>query len=100
MEFDPASYTTTFRRDGYFICGSVLGTDEVSALREAIAAIPSGDEVRQKRDVYGVRNLLEICPAVRELAGQPQIRQFVKPILGADAFAVRAIFFDKVSSAN
>ena len=100
MEFDPASYATSFRRDGYVVCDDVLGADEVRTLREAIAAIPSGDEVRQKRDVYGVRNLLEICPAVRELAARPQIRHFVVPILGADAFAVRAIYFDKVSSAN
>src|SRR5690242_18408281 len=78
----------------------VLGADEVSTLREAIAAIPKGDEVREERDVYGVRDLLGICPAVRELAAQPQLREFVVRILGADAFAVRAIYFDKVSSAN
>jgi ectoine hydroxylase-related dioxygenase (phytanoyl-CoA dioxygenase family) len=50
--------------------------------------------------VYGVRNLLEICPGVVALARQPSIRQFVTPVLGAGAFAVRAIFFDKVPGSN
>jgi hypothetical protein len=56
--------------------------------------------VRRKRGVYGVRNLLEICPDVQRLARQPHVRQFVVPILGNRAFAVRAIFFDKVPDAN
>ncbi len=100
MALDATSYANSFRRDGYSICDEVLSTDEVMELRQAIAAIPKGDEVRRKRDVYGVRNLLEICPAVRFLAGQPHVRQFVVPILGPGAFAVRAIFFDKVAGAN
>src|SRR5690348_11395589 len=98
--FDAAIYAASFRRDGYFICQDVLSHLEVAKLRQAIAEIPSGEEVRRKRSVYGVRNLLEICPAVRLLAAQSQIRQFVVPVLGDDAFAVRAIFFDKVSGAN
>ena len=47
-----------------------------------------------------MRNLLEICPAVAKLAGEERARQFVTPILGPGAFAVRAIFFDKVPDAN
>lgn len=100
MDFDASSYEASFRRDGYFICDNVLSRGEVDELRQAIAEIRDGDEVRRKRNVYGVRNLLEICPAVRKLAGQPHIRQFVTPLLGDHAFAVRAIFFDKVSGAN
>jgi hypothetical protein len=100
MEFNAAAYAGKFRREGYFIWDEVLTRDEVAVLRQAIAAIPTRDEVRRKQDVYGVRNLLEICPAVRSLVGQPQIRQFVVPILGQNAFAVRAIFFDKVTGAN
>src|SRR5690242_19685846 len=100
MAFDATSYANSFRRDGYFICDEVLSAAEVIELRQAIAAIPKGEEVRRKRDVYGVRNLLEICTAVRFLAWQPHIRQFVVPILGPGAFAVRAIFFDKVAGAN
>ena len=47
-----------------------------------------------------MRNLLEICPAIQALAAESSIRKFVTPILGDGAFAVRAIFFDKVPGAN
>ena len=50
--------------------------------------------------MYGVRNLLEICPAVRDLAANARTRQFVAPILGDGAFAVRAIYFNKTPDAN
>jgi hypothetical protein len=99
-DFDASEYATSFQRDGYFIRGAVIADDDVQHLRLAIAAIPNGEEVRRKRSVYGVRNLLEICPAVRDLAQEVSIRQFVTPVLGDHAFAVRAIFFDKVPGAN
>jgi ectoine hydroxylase-related dioxygenase (phytanoyl-CoA dioxygenase family) len=100
LSFDPIGYATSFHRDGYFICDGVFVAQEVEELRREIAAIPNGVEVRRKRSVYGVRNLLEICPAVRALAAQPQIRKFVTPIIGGHAFAVRAVFFDKGADAN
>jgi hypothetical protein len=98
--FNPMGYAASFQRDGYYICEDVILPLDVEELRHAIAAIANRDEVRRKRTVYGVRNLLEICPAVRSLAAQPHIRQFVTPILGDHAFAVRAVFFDKGPEAN
>jgi Phytanoyl-CoA dioxygenase (PhyH) len=93
-------YAQDFVRDGYSIREGVLSDDEVEELRKAVAGVPNGEEVRRKRGVYGVRNLLEICPAAVALARLAKIRQFVTPILGEGAFAVRAIFFDKVAGAN
>jgi Phytanoyl-CoA dioxygenase (PhyH) len=100
IDLDAGRYTADFERDGYFIQESVFTTEEIERLRTAVAQIPNGEAVRRKRGVYGVRNLLEICPDVQELARRPQVRQFVQPILGDRAFAVRAIFFDKVPDAN
>ena len=100
VEDDPTDCAVAFRHDGYFIRDDVVSGDDVERLRLAVAAIPNGEEVRRKRSVYGVRNLLEICPAVRDLATDPRVRQFVTPILGDHAFAVRAVFFDKVPDAN
>ena len=100
QDFDPAEYATSFRRNGYYICEGVLSAHEVENLRQAIVAIPNQDEVHRRKSVYGVRNLLEICPAVRALASRPDIRKFVTPLIGVQAFAVRAIFFDKVQDAN
>ena len=99
-DFDTERYAADFERDGYFIWEGVHSTEEVEQLRAAVSQIPNGAAVRRKRGVYGVRNLLEICPDVQRLARQPHVRQFVVPILGNRAFAVRAIFFDKVPDAN
>jgi hypothetical protein len=99
-EFDFVAYASQFRRDGYFIREGVIVDREVEELRAAVAAIPDRQEVRRKRSVYGVRNLLEICPAVRDLAAWPRVRAFATALLGEGAFAVRAIFFDKVADAN
>jgi hypothetical protein len=93
-------YAQEFMREGYSIREGVLSDDEVGELRTAVARIPNGEEVRRKRGVYGVRNLLEICPAALALARHAKIRQFVTPVLREGAFAVRAIFFDKAPGAN
>ena len=98
--FEADRYAQEFAREGYFNCEGVLSELDVECLRTAVAEIPNGEEVRRKRGVYGVRNLLEICPAVEALAWQAKIRQFVTPVLGDAAFAVRAIYFDKVPGAN
>ena len=97
---DPDGYAMTFHRDGFFIREGVIADAVVHHLRLAVTSIPDREEVRRKRNVYGVRNLLQICPAVRELAAESTIRQFVTPVLGDNAFAVRATFFDKVPDAN
>ncbi len=99
-DFHATEYAMTFHRDGYFIGNDVVADEMVQRLRLAVAAIPNRQEVRRRRNVYGVRNLLEICPAIRVLATESIIREFVTPVLGDKAFAVRAIFFDKVPDAN
>jgi ectoine hydroxylase-related dioxygenase (phytanoyl-CoA dioxygenase family) len=98
--FDAARYAATFRDDGYFICDDVVSFEDVEHLRQAVLGLANRQEVRRKRSVYGVRNLLEICPAVQSLAKKPSVRRFATAILGDGAFAVRATFFDKVPDAN
>jgi ectoine hydroxylase-related dioxygenase (phytanoyl-CoA dioxygenase family) len=95
-----AEQVERFRQDGYLVRNGVLSSHEVSGLRQAVAEIPESQEVCRRRGVYGVRNLLEICPEVRRLAADMRIRRFVTPILGDRAFAARAIFFDKSPDAN
>jgi hypothetical protein len=96
----PSDYAARFREAGFAIFPDVLTAEEVEDVRAAIATIPESSAVRRKRNVYGVRNLLEISPGICRLARLPHVRQFVEPILGAQAFATRAIFFDKVPDAN
>lgn len=97
---DLATYTAAMKRDGYSIFPQVLTPDVIAALQTAIASIPQSDAVRRKASVYGVRNLLETCPAICDLATQPALWRLVTPILGETAFACRAIFFNKTPDAN
>ncbi|WP_437227684.1 phytanoyl-CoA dioxygenase family protein [Planctomicrobium sp. SH661] len=97
----PVSELTDFyRANGYFIRERVFTPDEVHQLCLAMESLPEGEEVRRKRNVYGVRNLLEICPQVRAIASEDRLLSLATSVLGAQAFAVRAIFFDKVPGAN
>lgn len=97
---DAHAYAAAFRRDGYFICENVVSTEVVAELRAAVDALPPTEAVRRKGSVYGVRNLLEICAAARELAAREEVRRFAADVLGHAAFAVRAVFFDKTPGAN
>ena len=97
---NPTAYRARIHRDGFAVVEGVLSPERVEGLRAAIAALPEGEEVRRRKDVYGVRNLLEISPAVSELAASTEIRGLVMPVLGPECFAVRATFFDKVPDAN
>lgn len=97
---DMTAYSEAIANDGFAIVPDVLPASDVNELTAAIDAIPSGEAVRQKRSVYGVRNLLEISPAVCGLATRPEVWRFVTPVLGEAAFACRAIFFNKTPDAN
>ena len=47
-----------------------------------------------------MRNLFEQVPLTRSLVTMPMIAGLVKDVLGPDAFAVRAILFDKIKGGN
>ncbi len=100
FHIDAAGLRAAFERDGYSVHNAVLAASEVDSLRQAIDAIPLGQKVRRKKGVYGIRNLLEICSAVAALSTHEKVRSFATSVLGEHAFAVRAIFFDKVPDAN
>ncbi len=99
-QFDAATYSTRFHEAGFAVFPRVLPIVEVERLRAAIQSIPDGEAVRRKQNVYGIRNLLEISPAVHSLATSPVVRQFAAATLGENAFATRALFFDKVPGSN
>jgi ectoine hydroxylase-related dioxygenase (phytanoyl-CoA dioxygenase family) len=78
----------------------VLGGDDVRRLLVALEEADEAEGVRRRESVYAIRNLLEAVPAVAELARSPAVRALVEPVLGAGAFAVRGILFDKTPDAN
>ena len=73
---------------------------EVGNLIPAIEEGLTNVSTQAHRGRAGLRNLLEIVPAARRLAAGRPIRDLVEPILGACAFAVRGILFDKTADAN
>ena len=79
---------------GFAIVEDVLdlaATNQLRALMESIAP--------HKEGRGGVRNLLDVRE-IRELASSEAIMNLVRPVLGASAFPVRGILFDKKDGAN
>ncbi|MEO0529159.1 MAG: phytanoyl-CoA dioxygenase family protein, partial [Planctomycetota bacterium] len=93
-------YHEQIEHDGYAIVDRVLEPQAADQLAAAIDAVTNSDAVRRKAGVYGIRNLLSVSDAVRDLAATDTLRRLVTPVLGNACFAVRATFFDKVPDAN
>lgn len=87
-------------RDGFAVKANVVADRVIERLKVAIAQLPDGEEVRRRGATFGIRNLLQICEEVRMLAISAELRSVVEPVLGLEAFAVRATLFDKVPQAN
>ena len=80
--------------DGYLIRRAALPTDTIDELGAGLDRLAAGDAK------YGIRNLFARAPEIRDLANAPRIKALVDPVLGPNAFPVRAILFDKVPTAN
>jgi ectoine hydroxylase-related dioxygenase (phytanoyl-CoA dioxygenase family) len=90
-----------FEQHGFVIVENVLDDTVVAELREAIGQAAASSRAHQRAgSTYGMRNLLEQVPAVRDLAMTPAVRTLVEPVLGSDAFPVKGILFDKTPAAN
>jgi hypothetical protein len=85
-----------FSSNGYKIFADLISRDHVASVIDAIGQ--DGVERKQfaRPDVYARRNLLSI-PEIRSLANCPSIRGVINCQLGACAFPVRGIFFDKTA---
>lgn len=86
--------------NGFATCEAIVSATEVEELLAGITRLNQRAGVRKRIGVFAVRNLLEECPAVRELAHSPAIRRLIETVLGAECYPVRGILFDKVPDAN
>jgi len=86
--------------DGFAVVPEVVGRAEVARLLAALTAAEGSDGARRRESVYAIRNLLDAVPEVRALADSAAVRGLVEPVLGAGAFPVRGILFDKTPDAN
>src|SRR5690242_20725686 len=96
MDVTATTWVEGLRRDGFAVIPDVIGPGPIDKLIEALARVCSDSAALTRGEsVYGMRNLLRKVPEVRRLAGSAPLRALVEPVLGAGAFAVRGLLFDK-----
>lgn len=86
-------------KDGFQILENVIDEQTISSLIEDLSKIELSEKVNRK-SIYGVRNLLNLSPKVREFAESGTVREIAEKYLGEKAKVVRAIYFDKTADAN
>lgn len=88
------------QENGFALRGNRLTPSEIDSLLDAITQVDHSGGLQRRDSVFAIRNLLDASPEIRELADSAVLRALVEPILGASAFPVRGILFDKVADAN
>lgn len=82
----------------------VLTASQISVLLQAIetAKKSNASGVRKSRsgETFGIRNLLQLAPEVRQLAVSSAFMNLVAQVLGPGAFPVRGLYFDRTPDAN
>ncbi len=92
---------TAVRDQGFAVVPDLIDDSTAIPLAEAVdRASAAAGSLRRDHAVYGMRDLLRSVPEVRTLAGSAPILDQVESILGAGAFAVRGLWFDKTPEAN
>jgi ectoine hydroxylase-related dioxygenase (phytanoyl-CoA dioxygenase family) len=94
-------YTEKIETNGFGVIPNVLDSATVTRLIDKLRQIPSSDATKQRgQSFFGIRNLLNVAPFIRELADTSCVRRVVEPVAGSKAQVVRGIFFDKTPEAN
>ena len=95
------TYSQAIQTRGFVVVPGVLDSQGTARIIDQLRGIPRSDSTKQRGQSYfGIRNLLEVVPALRHLASSHAIRALVDPIAGPQAQVVRGIFFDKTPEAN
>lgn len=83
-----------YERNGYYLAKQAIDKSEVESLLNALSVFDS------KTNNYGVRDLMNKVPQIRQLASSSPLRDIAKEILGDNAKPVRSVYFDKTPKAN
>src|SRR5690349_5771700 len=101
MNFSTKSEFKALDQNGYLILPGLLTESVISGLIYALSILKFSKAVsRRGKSIYGVRNLLNLSPAVRDFSTSNTVRQVVETFLGNDVRLVRAIYFNKTENAN
>jgi ectoine hydroxylase-related dioxygenase (phytanoyl-CoA dioxygenase family) len=88
-------------QNGFAIIDDVISSNTVRQLLSAFAQLPvTQDTKKRSNQPFGIRNLQNLLPEVRELAGQDSIRTILQQILGEDFRLIQCLYFDKTADAN
>ncbi len=90
-----------FNVRGFDIVDNVFDEQTIEHLALELSKLDFGETAKQRKSVaFGVRNLLNVAPVVKEFSDSNAVCKLIEPIAGEKARVVRAIFFDKTPEAN
>lgn len=93
--------TEVFNECGFAIIDNAFDAQTVDYLTDELARIDFGETAKQRKSVaFGVRNLLNVAPVVKDFVNSSAVRNLIEPIAGEKVQVVRAIYFDKTPEAN
>ena len=87
--------------NGFSILQNVLSEETIADLvsqTDELSHFLSKEE--KNSSTYGIRDLLNLSPAIRAFSKSQTVLKIARSILGKDARVVRAIFFNKTAEAN
>lgn len=85
-------------QNGHALLANALDAVAIQSARTTLDSLLEHEKtgiLRSQGTAYGVRNLLQLWPAVCDLVRRPSVRELVQCILGPHAGIVRALYFDK-----
>ena len=85
---------------GFAIVPDVIDGDTIADLLQELQQEEPQKSSHAGQGMYALRNLFQTIPNIRTLAMSRPVQTLVEPFFGADCFAVRAIYFDKLPNAN
>ncbi len=83
-----------YHKDGYYLIESVLNPESVIRLRNLLSVFDHAP------NNYGVRDLMNKVPYIKNMASASPLIDIAKEILGCDARPIRSVLFDKIEGAN
>ncbi len=94
------SQSSQFERDGFLILPKLLPVAECVALAAELGALLDAQQKVAPRARGGLRNVFRVSSRARAVATSDPFISLVSALIGARAFPVRAMLFDKTDGAN
>lgn len=88
------SMKSVYEKNGFFLLENAIDESAIRSLLRELSVLEDGV------NHYGVRNLMNRVPYVRQLVTSDPLLAIARDVLGDKAKPVRSVFFDKVPDAN